>query len=738
MVAVREAHFTGPNVDLTSWVQRHTSDEEQSQALLETIKGVLAIAEKQSSDDAQLKRCSAHSRELIEILSPLNMDLETLQASVLFVAHEADWIDIAGIEEQFGKSLATLVQSVQAMDAIRTLNLSQSSSNPGQIDNLRRMLLAMVEDVRAVVIKLAERVVLLREAKHLEETERVLLAREISDVFAPLANRLGIGQLKWELEDLAFRYLHPETYKSIAKLLDEKRIAREDYIEAFVASVQQQLDADKVKGKVYGRPKHIYSIWKKMQNKQLQFDELFDVRAVRIVTERLQDCYASLGVVHSLFKHIPQEFDDYVANPKPNGYQSIHTVVLGPQGKTVEIQIRTDAMHQDAELGVAAHWKYKEGSGGGKPSGYEENINWLRKILQWQEDVAESGNLVEEIRSQVFEDRVYVFTPGGEVVDLPLGSTVLDFAYYIHSQVGHKAIGAKVDGRIVPFTYQVATGERVEIITSKQPNPKRDWLNPNLGYINSQRGRSKISHWFKQQDRDKNLVAGKEILETELGKVGLHLKDAASAIERFNVHSLDDLMAAVGGGDVRINQVINHVQSRLRQEQPEPEQEQVERLLKKSSPANKKPNKGLIEVDGVGNLMTQIAKCCHPVPGDSIQGFITQGRGISVHRQDCSQLKELLEKSPERMVDVVWGENCSGGFRVRVQVVSNERAGLLRDVTLLLANEKIDVLNMSHKVDGKRQVAKIELELEFTNIDGLSRILHKLEQVPGVIESIRK
>ncbi|GLP96873.1 GTP diphosphokinase [Paraferrimonas sedimenticola] len=735
MVAVRESHFAGPDFDLNAWVERYCPELEQAPSLLRVIEAVMSLAQSHCNDEEHLHLCSARCRELIEILSPLNMDLETLQAAVLFVANEEGWIELEQIEEDFGKNLATLVQSVQAMDAIRTLNLSQSA-NPGQIDNLRRMLLAMVEDVRAVVIKLAERVVLLREAKTLPETERVLLAREIAEVFAPLANRLGIGQLKWELEDLAFRYQHPDTYKDIARLLDQKRIDREQYIEAFVAKVQHRLDEEHVKGKVYGRPKHIYSIWKKMQNKQLQFDKLFDVRAVRIVTERLQDCYAALGVVHSLFKHIPQEFDDYVANPKPNGYQSIHTVVLGPEGRTVEIQIRTDDMHQDAELGVAAHWKYKEGGSGGKPSGYEEKINWLRKILQWQEDVAESGNLVDEIRSQVFEDRVYVFTPGGEVVDLPLGSTVLDFAYYIHSQVGHKAIGAKVDGRIVPFTYQVATGERVEIITSKQPNPKRDWLNPNLGYIYSSRARSKISHFFKLEDKDKNQAAGKEILENELGKIGLNISDAETAIERFNVHSLEDLMAAVGAGDVRINQVINHIQSRQRSSEDK-QDEDLEKLLKKTAPSSK-PTKGQIEVEGVGNLMTHIAGCCHPLPGDPIQGFITQGRGISVHRSDCPQLKELLSKSPERAVDVVWGENYSGGYRVKLKVIGSERPGLLRDVTTLLANEKINVVSMATSSDAKRQLHTVDLELEFNNIDGLSRVMHKMEQIPGIIESKRQ
>ncbi|WP_065187949.1 GTP diphosphokinase [Shewanella woodyi] len=734
MVSVREAHFSDPNFQLEEWVNRYISDTDEAQTLLELLCRIDTMVSGSEQDNSmQLQR----AREMIEILAPLNMDIETLQASVLFVVFEAGIISQEDLEERFGAELSRLVMSVETMNAIGALKVDNDSrTSDVKIDNIRRMLLAMVEDVRAVVIKLAERICLLREVKNADEETRVLLAREIADIYAPLANRLGIGQLKWELEDISFRYLHPETYKEIAKQLDGKRLDRETFIDDFVAQLQTRLDKDQIRAKVYGRPKHIYSIWKKMKGKDLKFDELFDVRAVRIVTDRLQDCYGALGVVHTLWHHIPREFDDYVANPKPNGYQSIHTIVVGPEGKTVEIQIRTEQMHEDAELGVAAHWKYKEGAGGGKQSGYEEKINWLRKILQWQEDVAESGNLVEEVRSQVFEDRVYVFTPSGEVVDLPSGSSVLDFAYYIHSHVGHKCIGAKVDGRIVPFTYQVETGERVEIITSKHPNPKRDWLNPNLGYIRTSRARSKIQHWFKQQDRDKNIVAGKEMLESELARAGLKLKDAQSAVERFNLVSMDDLLASIGGGDVRLNQVVNHVQSQMRINQVDDEAA-VEDLVKKSGIKAKKEGKGQVEVNGVGNLMSHIARCCQPVPGDEIFGFITKGRGISVHRADCEQVKELMRVHPERTVDVVWGEHYSGGYKIRLRVIANDRSGLLRDLTSVLAAEKSHVMAMSSSSDVKTQTAAIELELELYNLDGLSRVISKITQVEGVSEARR-
>ncbi|WP_299807867.1 GTP diphosphokinase [uncultured Shewanella sp.] len=734
MVSVREAHFSDPDFQLEEWVQRYISDASEAQILLALIERVeLLVGQKKDANVTVLKR----AREMIEILAPLNMDIETLQAAILFVVFDAGLITQEDVEEEFGAKLAVLVSSVETMNAIGALKVdNQTRSGEPQIDNIRKMLLAMVEDVRAVVIKLAERICLLREIKNADEEVKVLVAREIADIYAPLANRLGIGQLKWELEDISFRYLHPQTYKDIAKQLDGKRLDRETFIDDFVSQLQARLDQDLIRAKVYGRPKHIYSIWKKMKGKQLKFDELFDVRAVRIVTDRLQDCYGALGVVHTLWHHIPREFDDYVANPKPNGYQSIHTVVVGPEGKTVEIQIRTEQMHEDAELGVAAHWKYKEGSASGKQSGYEDKINWLRKILQWQEDVAESGNLVDEVRSQVFEDRVYVFTPNGEVIDLPLGSTVLDFAYYIHSHVGHKCIGAKVDGRIVQFTYQVETGQRIEIITSKHPNPKRDWLNPNLGYIQTSRARSKIQHWFKQQDRDKNIVAGREMLDAELSRINLHIKDAQTAVERFNLVSMDDLLAGIGGGDVRLNQVVNHVQSRLRTKELSDE-EVVEDLVKKSQSKSVKKAKGQVEVNGVGNLMSHIAKCCQPVPGDEIFGFITKGRGISVHRADCDQVKELIRAAPERSVDVVWGENYSGGYKIRLSLLANDRSGLLRDLTSVLAAEKTHVMAMSSTSDVKTQTATIELELELYNLDGLSKVLSKINQVDGVIQARR-
>ncbi|MCC2617783.1 GTP diphosphokinase [Aestuariibacter halophilus] len=670
-------------------------------------------------------------QEMVEILHELNMDDETLQASLVFPYCQQHELTDEEVGEQFGPAIQKLVCGVRRMDAIKSLHARNGrKADEGQIDNIRRMLLAMVEDVRAVLIKLAERICALQQLKDADEETRVLVARECANIYAPLANRLGIGQLKWELEDMSFRYLHPQTYKQIAGWLDERRADRQSYIKTFVADLQKALDDANIRAEVYGRPKHIYSIWKKMQKKHLTFEQLFDIRAVRIIAERLQDCYGALGVVHSLYKHIPREFDDYIATPKPNGYQSIHTVIVGPAGRSVEIQIRTQQMHQDAELGVAAHWKYKEGVSSER-SAYEDKINWLRKILSWQEEVAESGDLVEELRSQVFDDRVYVFTPRGDVVDLPLGSTPLDFAYYIHSNVGHCCIGAKVSGRIVPFTYQLQTGDQVEVLTGSEPNPSRDWMHPGLGYVHSSRARAKIHTWFKKQDRDKNLQAGKDMLEHELTKAGIPLKETVKACERFNVHSLDDLYAAVGGGDVRIMQVVNFLQQL---HAPPPE---IDPRLKARKTPKGKTAKDSVVVEGVGHLMSQLAKCCQPLPGDPIQGYITQGRGVSVHRENCEQLQHLLDQHPERQIDVNWANEHAGAFQAEVDVYSADRDGILRDITTVLANEKVGLLGVNSLSNTQDHTAKIKLRLEVKDLNSLSKTITRLKQVKGVSDVIR-
>ncbi len=668
--------------------------------------------------------------EMVEILADLRMDKDALTAALLFPLVEAQVLSCEDVQSEFPQAVVTMLAAVNQMEAIRTIPVGPNQNpNAQQADNLRKMLLTMVEDVRAVVIKLAAQICYLRDVKNADEETRVLAAKQTNAIFGPLANRLGIGQLKWELEDLAFRYLHPQVYKKIAAQLEEKRLDREQYMKDFVAAVRQRMQDEKLQCEVYGRPKHIFSIWKKMQKKHLSFDQLYDIRAVRIVTERVQDCYAVLGIVHTSWQHLPKEFDDYIATPKQNGYQSIHTVVLGPHGRPIEIQIRTRQMHDDAELGVAAHWRYKEGGPAGREGALDEKIGWLRKILAWQEEVVDSS-LAEELRNQVTEDRVYVFTPKGDIVDLPLGSTPLDFAYYVHSNVGHRCIGAKISGRIVPFTYQLKTGDQVEILTGREPNPSRDWLNPNLGYLKSSRARSKVQYWFRLQDRDKNYAAGKELLDAELARLNLVMEHPSKVLQRFNAGSMEELLVGIGGGEIKVTQVVHYIQSQYVKVEPEIDP----RLISKPMHT---PAKSHVVVQGVGNLMTHMAGCCQPLPGDAIVGYITVGRGIAVHRDDCDQFKNLQEHHPERVVEATWGDQYASGYEASIRIVANDRNGLLRDITSILANEKANVLRMSSNSDVAKQTAIINMTLELYNLDSLNKLLTKVSLIDDVIEAKR-
>ena len=734
MVAIRGAHLNDcKEFIIEDWVKELKQDPTISDALNEAYQYCKTLGE-----FSVLRRAFWSGREMVEILLTLNMDKETLISAALFPFVKQELLTKEALQDHFGPAIFKLIEGVQEMAAIRHLNASDKDATPAQIDNVRRMLLSMVDDFRCVVIKLAERVSYLREVKNEPDEITKAAAKECANIYAPLANRLGIGQLKWEIEDYAFRYQYASTYKKIAKQLSERRINREAYIDSFVTHLQSAMANANIRVEISGRPKHIYSIWRKMQKKHLAFDELFDVRAVRIIAEELQDCYAALGVVHTQYRHLPNEFDDYVANPKFNGYQSIHTVVLGPAGQTVEIQIRTKQMHDDAELGVAAHWKYKEGASVGR-NGYDEKITWLRKLLAWQEEMSDSGEMLDELRSQVFDDRVYAFTPKGDVLDLPVGSTPLDFAYHVHSEVGHRCIGTKVEGRIVPFTYQLQMGEQVEIITQKEPNPSRDWLNPSLGFVNSGRARAKINAWFRKQARHKNVIAGKEILEAELSKIGASNKDAALGMKRFHVNTLEDLYAGIGSGDLRINQVINFINTKVNR--PTKEEEDIE-LLKKleqseSSASSKKPRNDAIVVEGINNLMTHLARCCQPIPGDAIEGYVTQGRGISVHRADCEQLAELSHHAPERIIDTVWGGGYVAQYQITLRVMASERSGLIKDLTSILNNEKVKVTGLQSRVDYKKSMSIMDFELEISDLEFLSRVIKRLEQVKDVHDAKR-
>lgn len=729
MVAIRHSHELNPaTFELAGW----SDSLHMSPVTFDKLQNAWRYS--QEKLDPTQYELMWDGIEMVEILYGLNMDDDSLVAAMLFPLVKGNIIDLVQVKEDFSNQVKNLVKGVLEMENIR--QLSSNSASDLQIDNIRRMLLAMVDDFRCVVIKLAERITYLRTKNRYSEEDIVLAAKECSHVYAPLANRLGIGQLKWELEDYCFRALHPQCYRQIAKFdLGERRVDREKYIANFVADLTASLKEELDEVQVYGRPKHIYSIWKKMQKKNLRFDQLFDIRAVRVIVPKLEDCYTALSIIHTQYKHLPEHFDDYIAQPKPNGYQSIHTVVIGKGDKPIEVQIRTQKMHDDAELGVAAHWKYKEGATAGR-SGYEEKIVWLRKLLAWQNDIADSGDVLDEMRSQVFDDRVYVFTPRGEVIDLPKDATPLDFAYAIHSEIGHRCIGAKVAGKIVPFTYNLKMGDQVEIITQKQPNPSRDWLNPNTGFVNTSKARSKIIAWFKKLDREKNIPIGREALEAEMTKLGLtHKQIETYALPRYNLKQMDDLYAGIGGGDIKLNQLSHYLQSRLIKPTAEQEDEAVLKQLNKNS--HQKAQNGQVIIEGVGNLMHSIARCCQPIPGDPIVGYITQGRGISIHKADCEQLFELQSLNPARVVEAQWGSYAGEGLSLTIRIIANDRNGLLRDVSAIMANEKVNVLSVASRIDAKRSLAIINMEIQMNNVAMLNKILARITLLDDVIEARR-
>ncbi|MDP8175223.1 GTP diphosphokinase [Phocoenobacter skyensis] len=730
MVAIRRSHLLDlSNFELANW----GASLQMSPVTFEEIQ--IAWNYSQEKLDVEHYPLMWFGIEMVEILHSLNMDDESLVAAFLFPLVKYRIIDLIQIKDDFNDGITNLIQGVLEMDNLRQLNAGNSSDI--QIDNIRRMLLAMVKDFRCMVIKLAERITYLRDTAQTEE-DIVLAAKECSQIYAPLANRLGIGQLKWELEDYCFRSLHPSQYKQVAKMdLNERRLDREKYIADFISDLQSLFEEELENFQIYGRPKHIYSIWKKMQRKHLSFEQLFDVRAVRIIVSTLEDCYTALGIVHTNYQHLAEHFDDYISNPKPNGYQSLHTVVLGEGDKPIEVQIRTQQMHDDAELGVAAHWKYKEGTAAGR-AGYEDKIVWLRKLLDWQNDIADSNDTISELRSQVFDDRVYVFTPRGEVIDLPKNATPLDFAYAIHSEVGHRCIGAKVAGRIVPFTYILKMGDQVEIITQKTPNPSRDWLNPNSGFIHTARARAKIVAFFKKQDRDKNIPIGKDLLEAEMAKFNFTQKQIEQyALPRYNLKQIEDLYAAIGSGDIRLTQLSHYLQTKLIKPTAEQENEAIlKNVANKASNIAKAKSSDII-IDGVGNLMHTVARCCQPIPGDLIVGYITQGRGISIHKSDCEQLFELKSVNPERVVEAQWGTNDARGFGLTIRILANDRNGLLRDVSGVMANEKVKVLSVSSRTDVKTNLVTINIEIELTNVELLTKLLVRLKQLDEIIEAKR-
>ncbi|WP_462379007.1 GTP diphosphokinase [Pseudomonas sp. Marseille-QA0892] len=674
--------------------------------------------------------------EIAEILADLRLDQDSLVAALIYRAVREGKTDLVEVHKRFGDVVAKLIEGVLRMAAISaSLNPRHSLvlGTQAQVENLRKMLVAMVDDVRVALIKLAERTCAIRAVKTADDEKRHRVAREVFDIYAPLAHRLGIGHIKWELEDLSFRYLEPEQYKQIAKLLHERRLDREQYINTVMQQLKDELAATGIKADISGRAKHIYSIWRKMRRKGLEFSQIYDVRAVRVLVPEMRDCYTALGIVHTLWRHIPKEFDDYIANPKENGYRSLHTAVIGPEGKVLEVQIRTHAMHEEAELGVCAHWRYKGTDVKSGSSHYEEKISWLRQVLEWHEELGDIGGLADQLRVDIEPDRVYVFTPDGHAIDLPKGATPLDFAYRVHTEVGHNCRGAKINGRIVPLNYNLQTGEQVEIITGKNSGPSRDWLNPNLGYVNTSRARAKIVHWFKLQARDQNVAAGKALLERELTRLALPPVDFEKLAEKANMRTGEDMFAALGAGDLRLAQLVNQAQQLVEPERPV----EVLDLLPKRPSTKPGARRGDVQIQGVGNLLTQMAGCCQPLPGDPIVGYITLGRGVTIHRQDCATVLQLSGREPERMIQVSWGPVPVQTYPVDILIKAYDRSGLLRDVSQVLLNERINVLAVNTRSNKDENTATMSLTIEIPGLDALGRLLARISQLPNIIEARR-
>jgi GTP pyrophosphokinase len=675
---------------------------------------------------------------MTQILFDLHMGVDSLVAGIVYRCVAEGRASLEEVEDQFGAGVSQLVNGVQRMSAISDLNIDRDAPVLGQADaqkdNIRKMLIALVDDVRVALIKLAERTCAIRAVK--EDLDRRLpVAREVFDVYAPLAHRLGIGHLKWELEDLSFRYLYQDAYHKIAKLLDGKRLERDQFIERVKRQLVESLHREGIEGELSGRAKHIYSIWRKMQRKGIGFSQIYDIRAVRILVPEIKDCYAALGVVHGLWRNIPNEFDDYIANPKENGYRSLHTAVIGPEGKILEVQIRTYDMDEEAELGVCAHWRYK-GSEDNRSlaSSYEEKIAWLRQVLDWHEETGDLHNLAEQFSSDVAQDRVYVFTPEGDVVNLAQGATPLDFAYHVHTEVGHSCRGAKVNGSIVPLTYQLQTGQRVQILTGRDAAPRRDWLQSGLGFLKTSRARAKVQHWFRAQARDENVDAGRHLLEREFRRLALTSIDYKHVAKRVQQKTVEDMFAAVGAGELSAAQVLNAAQGLIPDTEPA---EEPAVTLRRTGKRLSTARSGTVQVHGVGNLLSHMAGCCKPLPGDSITGFITQGRGVSVHRRDCSRLLHLQMTSPERIIDVSWGPESRAGYEVDVGIEAYDRPGLLRDITELLALAHINVLAVTTSTNRKRHTAAMKLRIEVGDLTALGKILERISRLNNVISAVR-
>ena len=668
-----------------------------------------------------------HVRRAAATLGTLRVGGEAIAAMMLLGAPLATRAERDALQHDFGPAVVALVDGVASMAQIQVLrrqNEAQTKTGDrgSQLESLRKMFLAMAQDVRVVLLKLADQVQSLRELSAVEDVHaRQEVARETLELFSPLANRLGIWQLKWELEDLAFRCLEPEIYRNLARELDEKRTDRESYIAEVTRLLQAELSSAGISAQVSGRPKHIYSIWQKMRKKAVGLADLFDVRAVRVLVHDVKDCYTVLGIVHNLWTPIPEEFDDYIARPKANRYRSLHTAVVGPGQKFLEVQIRTYEMHQHAELGVAAHWRYKEAARDDRS--LDEKIAWLRNVLEWKDELADASELTSYLKTELFEQLVYAVTPQGRVIDLPRGSTPIDFAYRLHTELGHRCRGAKVNGHIVPLTYVLNTGERVEIIAAKEGGPSRDWLNPDRGFIKSDRARAKVRQWFNNQQLTEAVSHGRAMLDKELQRLGKSGQNLEKLASQLHFHSANDLFIAIERGEVPFRQLQAAIQGEAA----------PEASLAPPTYAHDAPEPGGILIVGVDKLLTILARCCKPAPPDRIIGFVTRGRGVTVHRSNCHNVPRLPQ---ERLIDSAWGHTGSSRFPVDIEITGGGHLGLMRDILDVFTREKVRIASSaSHS---KNLDATMTFTVEVEGLQQLTRVLKSVQDIAGVQSARRK
>jgi len=678
-----------------------------------------------------------HCVAVATILAEMKLDAEAIAAALMHDLVEDTNTTLEEIRNAFGSSVARIVDGVSKL---KNLPIKVDSNKKGkaadkELEYVRKMLLAMGDDVRVVLLKLADRLHNMRTLGYMSPDKQRQKAQETLDIFAPLANRLGIWQIKWELEDLSFRYLEPEKYKAIAKALDERRADREAYLANVTRALREALAAHGLtKVTISGRPKHIYSIYKKMDRKDVPMSQIYDVRAVRVIVDDIIQCYHALGVVHNLWHAIPGEFDDYIAAPKDNFYRSLHTAVVDKQGKTVEVQIRTWEMHEDAEYGIAAHWRYKEGNKTSRDEAFENRLSFLRRLMEFGPGMEDAAAFVDTMKSDVFQDRVYVFTPKGDIIDLPAGATPVDFAYHIHTEIGHCCRGAKVQGRLVSLNYNLQSGERVEIVTAKRGGPSLDWLNPDLGFVNTARARDKIRAWFRKQDREKHITNGRTLLEHELKRLGLDQTSFETVAELFHYDKLEDFLAAVGAGDITSPQIATRI---LEMERRDQQKSLVETMIEepKAVPSQVQVSANGVSINGVGGLLVTLAQCCAPMYGEEIVGYITRGRGVTVHRKDCANVRNHNE--PERFVDVAWGSiPTEQKYAVPLEIIAYDRDGLLRDISTVIADEKVSMSKVS--VSTRQSIATLQVTMEIANFQQLTRILNKMERIQNVIEARRR